>query len=152
MRQICFSILLGCSIPHGVVLCAYVGKDRRLAFAHLSLVKACSEAAACSKPKVKLQNVLDLKNVHSFYIQRTSEGETFIVAALQKHLNILFWEKDSLVLRHTLKTPDTVTCVLATQQSVIFGCDKIFELDIKHFTMEGRLERLTKHYYYFSVL
>ncbi|CAG7833908.1 unnamed protein product [Allacma fusca] len=112
------------------------GKDRRLALVHLSLLRACAEAAACAKPKLKLQYFSDLKNCHNIHIHKSLEGTVYIVAASQKHMNILFWDKDSFVLRHSLKTPSTVTCVLPTPNSVIYGCDKIFELDLKNFTTE----------------
>jgi len=116
------------------------GENRGLVSVHLGLLRSCAEAAACSKAKVTLHPVNDqIQKCHLFQVQKTTSRDTVLIVASDTSIKILFWDQDSFVLRKTVTTPIPIKGIITTPNSIIFGYEKIFELDITNFVMEGKL-------------
>ena len=103
------------------------------------MLRSCAEAASCSKPKVKLNSINEqLERCHLFQVQKTTSRDTVLVVTTDTNINILFWDQDSFILRKSVATPIPVKGIMTTPNSIIFGCERMFELDINDFTMDGK--------------
>jgi len=103
------------------------------------LLKACAEAAECSKPKLTLEPVCHDKISHVNLIRSIcGTNNVFVVAATQSYLYVLEWTGGYLKLKKRVDTKEPVTCIHMTPNAVIFGSDKIYELDLKTFVREGK--------------
>lgn len=104
---------------------------------HMGVLRVCAEAAACSQPKLTVDEIADIQSCHLFQVQVGVKGEVYIAAATPKHLHVLQWDGNAFVQKKRINTKETVTCIQMTQNSVIFGSDRVYELDIKNFQLEG---------------
>ncbi|KAJ8956368.1 hypothetical protein NQ318_015106 [Aromia moschata] len=102
-----------------------------------------TQGAQCTKPKLKYNevNVNNMTGFHFLQVSRAGNRQKVCVAT-SKQLVILqyYLETTELVPLRVLDTAEPVSCVLFTDNSLIVGADKFFEIDLATFRAEEFLD------------
>lgn len=117
------------------------GDEQRLFMSSMGIVSACGEAAECSQPKISGSVVAEVQNCHMFEVRDVNQNDLTLCVTTSKHIHILSWKDSIFVLRQKISTPEVVTCMLLTPNSVIYGAGKLYELDTKNFQLQGMKQR-----------
>jgi citron Rho-interacting kinase len=128
------------------------GEDRILMQCDLRQVRISAEAAECVKPSITAHPVLPSSGPSSvgcclvFGATTTKDGEeqarTTLCAATEKHILLLRWNvsRNAFQLTKTLDTKESCSCIHFARHSIIVGCNRFFEIDIRDFSMEEFLD------------
>ncbi|CAH1979493.1 unnamed protein product [Acanthoscelides obtectus] len=120
-----------------------VNKKRTLAFCDINHLINLTQCAQCTKPTLKYIDV-NVRNLNGFHTMQVSQHSKHhkICVATTKQLIILEHEADSnqfQVIR-ILDTAQPTTCALFTENSLIVGANKFFEIDLQSYDAEEFLD------------
>lgn len=116
-----------------------LGHQRNLSRINLGLLRVCAEAAECSKPKITSTQILKITNAYLFKLKYPH-----LVVAGEKYLKVLHQDPDDgLHIQFKIQTPTNVTSLLftTTQQTLLFGTDLVYELDLQSGQVEEFMDK-----------
>lgn len=120
-----------------------VNEKRDLITCDLNHLINLTQCAQCSKPKLKYSE-LRISGLNGFHLVQSSsyENQQKVCAATTKQLVILDYRLDtnSFVPVRILDSAEPTSCILFTENSVIVGTDKFFEIDLSTFEAEEFLD------------
>lgn len=120
-----------------------VNEKRDLISCDLNHLLNLTQCAQCTKPKLKYQEVR-ITNLNGFHLVQASRflNQQKVCAATSKQLIILNYNLDTnhFVPVRILDSAEPTSCVLFTENSIIVGTDKFFEIDLATFEGEEFLD------------
>nr|XP_023022952.1 citron Rho-interacting kinase [Leptinotarsa decemlineata] len=120
-----------------------VNEKRTLIVCDINHLINLAQCAQCSKPKLNYKDV-DISGLNGFHILQVSSftSQLKICVATAKQLVVLSYESDieEFVPARILDTAEPVSCALFTENSLIVGADKFFEIDLVTFRAEEFLD------------
>lgn len=120
-----------------------VNDKRDLISCDLNHLINLTQCAQCSKPKLKFSEVR-INNLDGFHLVQTSpyQNQQKVCAATSKQLVILNYHLDTnnFIPVRILDSAEPTSCILFTDNSVIVGTDKFFEIDLSTFEAEEFLD------------
>ncbi|KAJ8679084.1 hypothetical protein QAD02_014871 [Eretmocerus hayati] len=122
--------------PHLSLAVMIAGEDRQLVSCDLRQLKSNALAAECSRPAINTRSVLTgSDSCHLYQIH----GE-LLCAATTNHVILLKWETNEesgeFISVRELETPEPCSCALFTQNMLIIGCHKFFQIDTRTYSIE----------------
>ncbi|GLH00471.1 Serine/threonine-protein kinase Genghis Khan [Gryllus bimaculatus] len=123
-------------------------ESRNLVQCDLHQLRSAAEAAECSRPSISMQPVIpasmDPTCCHLFAVSPPSShnADVILCVATSDKLILLKWnpKQASFIPVKLLDTADPCSCIHFTPHSIIVGCNKFFELDLKNFFVEEFLD------------
>lgn len=120
-----------------------VNDKRDLIACDLNHLINLTQCAQCSKPKLNFSEVR-ISNLNGFHIIQTSphQNQQKVCVATPKQLVILDYNlnTNNFVPVRILDSAEPTSCILFTENSVIVGTDKFFEIDLSTFEAEEFLD------------
>lgn len=113
------------------------GPDRVLSTVYFELMKSCAEAAECSEPKFTTEVVADTKDCYVFARRSNSLKDTIVAVANSNSLLLCTLSGNGLTVIKQIVVKDSITTLLMTPQTVLFGNHSVFEVDTNSFQVEG---------------
>ncbi|XP_076644467.1 citron Rho-interacting kinase [Halictus rubicundus] len=112
------------------------GENRQLVSCSLRQLKSNAMAAECSRPAITTKPVLNgADSCHLYQLQ----GD-MLCAATASHVILLKWytEEDvgEFVGVRELETHEPCSCAIFTQNVLIVGCNKFFQIDLKNYCVD----------------
>ncbi|XP_076249460.1 citron Rho-interacting kinase isoform X2 [Calliopsis andreniformis] len=112
------------------------GENRQLVSCSLRQLKSNAVAAECSSPAINTKPVLTgTDSCHLYQLQ----GD-LLCAATATHVILLKWytEEDSgeFIGVRELETPEPCSCAIFTQNILVIGCNKFFQIDLKNYCVD----------------
>jgi len=97
---------------------------------------------ALSLPLTPVQVTPELATCHTFAAQETSKGKVFLCATSEDLVVILEWsaKRGAFVLRNKFSTDQPCRAIEFTEQTVLVGTTKLYEIDLKTFSAEEFLD------------
>lgn len=130
-------------IPSTNVVVMIVNAKSTLIACDLNHLINLTQCAPVSKPTLKYKNV-NVNNLDGFHIMQVSKfaDHRKLCVATTKQLIILQYELelDELKAIRILDTAKPISCILFTENSLIVGADKFFEIDLTSFQAEEFLD------------
>ncbi|XP_054009633.1 citron Rho-interacting kinase-like isoform X1 [Hylaeus anthracinus] len=122
--------------PHLDIALMIAGENRQLVSCNLRQLKSNAVAAECSMPAISTTPVLTgSDSCHLYQLQ----GD-MLCAATASHVILLKWhdEEDSgeFVGVRELETHEPCSCAIFTQNVLIVGCNKFFQIDLKNYSVD----------------
>lgn len=120
-----------------------VNEKRELITCDLNHLINLTQCAQSSKPKLKFTEIR-ISHLNGFHLVETSpyENQQKVCVATQKQLIILSYQLDTnqFVPVRILDSAEPTSCILFTENSIIVGTDKFFEIDLATFEGEEFLD------------
>ncbi|XP_046386936.1 citron rho-interacting kinase [Ischnura elegans] len=123
------------------------GEARLLMKVDLRQLQIAVEAAECSRPSISARAVeVALDSCHLFAARATNPHDhsapAVLCAASSDKIAIMKWNTESseFVVCKMLETAEPCSCLHFAPHSVIVGCDKFFEVDLKDYSVEEFLD------------
>ncbi|KAG5866592.1 hypothetical protein JTB14_013111 [Gonioctena quinquepunctata] len=120
-----------------------VNRKRTLISCDINHLINVAQCAQCAKPKLNYKDV-NVSNLSGFHILQVSSfaKQAKVCVATEKQLIILGYdsEGDEFVPARILDTAEPISCALFTENSLIVGADKFFEIDLVTFSAEEFLD------------
>ncbi|XP_071448673.1 citron Rho-interacting kinase [Hetaerina americana] len=123
------------------------GEARLLMKLDLRQLQVAVEAAECSRPAINPRAVeVALESCHLFAARAENPHDhsapAVLCAASSDKIVIMKWNADEndFVLCKMLETAEPCSCLHFAPHSVIVGCDKFFEVDLKDYSVEEFLD------------
>ncbi|KZC12653.1 PREDICTED: citron Rho-interacting kinase-like [Dufourea novaeangliae] len=122
--------------PHLGIALMIAGENRQLVSCSLRQLKSNAVAAECSRPAINTNPVLTgTDSCHLYQLQ----GD-MLCAATASHVILLKWytEEDTgeFVGVRELETHEPCSCAIFTQNVLIVGCNKFFQIDLKNYCVD----------------
>ncbi|XP_033319772.1 citron Rho-interacting kinase-like isoform X1 [Bombus bifarius] len=122
--------------PHLGIALMIAGENRQLVSCSLRQLKSNAVAAECSRPAINTKAVLTgTDSYHLYQLQRD-----MLCAATESHVILLKWyiEDDSgeFIVVRELETSEPCSCAIFTQNVLIVGCNKFFQIDLKNYCVD----------------
>ncbi|XP_043250640.1 citron rho-interacting kinase-like [Colletes gigas] len=122
--------------PHLGIALMIAGENRQLVSCNLRQLKSNAMAAECSRPAINTKPVLTgTDSCHLYELQ----GD-MLCAATASHVILLKWytEEDSgeFIGVRELETSEPCNCAIFTQNVLIVGCNKFFQIDLKNYCVD----------------
>ena len=97
---------------------------------------------ALSLPLTPVQVTPELATCHTFSAQENSKGKVFLCATSEDLVVILEWsaKRGAFVLRNKFSTDQPCRAIEFTEQTVLVGTTKLYEIDLKTFSAEEFLD------------
>jgi len=97
---------------------------------------------ALSLPLTPVQVTPELARCHTFSAQENSKGKVFLCATSEDLVVILEWsaKRGAFVLRNKFSTDQPCRAIEFTEQTVLVGTTKLYEIDLKTFSAEEFLD------------
>lgn len=120
-----------------------VNDKRELISCDLNHLLNLTQCAQCTKPKLKFSDVR-ISNLNGFHLVQASthRNQQKVCVATSKQLVILSYHLDTnhFVPVRILDSAEPTSCILFTENSVIVGTDKFFDIDLATFEAEEFLD------------
>ncbi|CAG9767567.1 unnamed protein product [Ceutorhynchus assimilis] len=99
-----------------------------------------SQCASCTKPTLKYKDIT-VNNLNGFHILQVSKQKKLGIATVKQVIILdYFYETNEFIPIRILDTAKPTSCLLFTENSLIVGADKFFEIDLKSFQGEEFLD------------
>lgn len=120
-----------------------VNEKRELISCDLNHLINLTQCAQCTKPKLKYSEVR-VSNLNGYHAVQVSKypNQLKVCVATSKQLVIMNYHLDSknFIPIRILDSAEPTSCVLFTENSIIVGTDKFFEIDLATFEAEEFLD------------
>ncbi|KOX69551.1 Citron Rho-interacting kinase [Melipona quadrifasciata] len=122
--------------PHLGIALMIAGENRQLVSCSLRQLKSNAVAAECSRPAINTKAILtSTDSCHLYQLQ----GD-MLCAATASHVILLKWyiEEDSgeFVGVRELETSEPCSCAIFTQNVLIVGCNKFFQIELENYCVD----------------
>ena len=120
-------------------------------FHRIRVLKQFLQMFQVSKPSIEVEAIPNADECHLFSVSDLQkQDDVFLCAATQNRVKLFKWNcggasadadpQGHFVLRKELIVSETCSCIHFTEHSVLVGCDRFYEVDLRNYSAEEFLD------------
>lgn len=122
--------------PHLGIALMIAGENRQLVSCSLRQLKSNAVAAECSRPAINTKTILtSTDSCHLYQLEKD-----MLCAATTSHVILLKWYTEEgsgeFIGVRELETSEPCSCAIFTQNVLIVGCNKFFQIDLTNYCID----------------